>query len=58
MTPQEVATAILKATLKRKRDLVLTQQGKMAVFLNEWIPGIMDGIVYKHMAKEKDSPFK
>jgi len=58
MTPEEVATAILKATLKRKRVLVLTQQGKMAVFLNEWIPGIMDGIVYKHMAKEKDSPFK
>lgn len=58
MTPEEVAHEILNATLKRKRDLVLTQQGKMAVFLNKWIPGIMDGIVYKHMAKEKDSPFK
>jgi hypothetical protein len=37
--------------------LVLTTQGKLAVFLNKWIPGILDGIVYKQMAKEKDSPF-
>jgi len=52
-----VATHILQATSKRKRDLVLTTQGKLAVFLNKWIPGILDGIVYKQMAKEKDSPF-
>jgi dehydrogenase/reductase SDR family member 7B len=58
MSSEEVAMAILKATLKRKRDLVLTPQGKLAVFLNKWIPGIMDGMVYNHMAKEKDSPFK
>jgi short-subunit dehydrogenase len=58
MTSQEVAEAILKATIKKKRDLVLTGQGKLAVFLNKWIPGIMDGLVYNHMAKEKDSPFK
>jgi dehydrogenase/reductase SDR family member 7B len=58
MTALEVAEAILSATIKRKRDLVLTRQGKLAVFLNKWIPGLMDGIVYNHMAKEKDSPFK
>jgi dehydrogenase/reductase SDR family protein 7B len=58
MTAEEVAEAILKATIMRKRDIVLTRQGKLAVFLNKWIPGIMDGIVYNHMAKEKDSPFK
>lgn len=58
MTAEEVANAILKAVLKKKRDLVLTGRGKLAVFLNKWIPGIMDGIVYNHMAKEKDSPFK
>lgn len=58
MTPLEVAESILKATLKRKRDLVLTVQGKLAVFLNKWIPGIMDGMVYREMAKEKDSPIK
>jgi len=58
MTAQEVAEAILRATIKRKRDLILTGQGKLAVFLNKWIPGLMDGIVYNHMAREKDSPFK
>jgi dehydrogenase/reductase SDR family member 7B len=58
MTSLEVAEAILNATIKRKRDLVLTRQGKLAVFLNKWIPGLMDNIVYNHMAKEKDSPFK
>ena len=58
MTSEEVAGHILKAILKRKRDLVLTGQGKLAVFLNKWMQGIMDGIVYNQMAKEKDSPFK
>jgi short-subunit dehydrogenase len=57
MSPKDVAYAIVKATKKRKRDLVLTSQGKLVVFLNKWIPGIMDGIVYREMAKEPDSPF-
>jgi len=58
MTSEEVAREIFQATIKRKRDIVLTRQGKLAVFLNKWMPGVMDGIVYNHMAKEKDSPFK
>jgi short-subunit dehydrogenase len=58
MSPLEVAESILTATLKRKRDLVLTFQGKLVVFLNKWAPAFMDGVVYRQMAKEKDSPFK
>ncbi len=58
MSPSEVAESILTATLKRKRDLVLTLQGKLVVFLNKWLPSFMDGVVYRQMAKEKDSPFK
>ncbi|MFO7822854.1 MAG: SDR family oxidoreductase [Cyclobacterium sp.] len=58
MTADEVAAAILKSLRKRKRDLILTRQGKLASFLNKWVPGIMDQVVYNHMAKEKDSPFK
>jgi len=58
MSAEEVAIEILKATKKKKRDLVLTRQGKLAAFLNKWIPGVMDNIVYNTMAKEKDSPFK
>lgn len=58
MSAEEVAMEILKATKKKKRDLVLTRQGKLAAFLNKWMPGVMDTIVYNTMAKEKDSPFK
>lgn len=58
MSAEEVALEILKATKKKKRDLVLTRQGKLAAFLNKWMPGTMDKIVYNTMAKEKDSPFK
>lgn len=58
MSAEEVAMEILKATQKKKRDLILTRQGKLAAFLNKWMPGMMDNIVYNTMAKEKDSPFK
>ncbi|MEL7146407.1 MAG: SDR family oxidoreductase [Bacteroidota bacterium] len=58
MTAETVANKVFKAHKKRKRDLVLTFQGKMAVFLNKWIPGTLDNIVYNTMAKEPDSPFK
>ena len=58
MTADEVANYIMNATFKRKRDLVLTSQGKMTVFLNKWFPSFMDKMVYNHMAKEVDSPLK
>jgi dehydrogenase/reductase SDR family protein 7B len=58
MTAEEVADRILQATINRKRDLLLTFQGKITVFLNKWLPGLADKLVYNHMKKEKDSPFK
>ena len=58
MTAGEVAGYIFKAVKGRKRDLVLTGQGKLTVFLNKWFPSFMDKMVYNHMAKEKDSPLK
>jgi dehydrogenase/reductase SDR family protein 7B len=58
MKPETVAKAILQGIIRKKRDIVLTTQGKMVVFLNKWLPGWMDSIVYNHMAREKDSPFK
>lgn len=58
MTAETVAQEILKATLKRKRTLVLTFQGKLAVFLNKWLPKLMDKMVYNTLAKEKDSPLQ
>lgn len=58
MTSEEVAQHIHKAVRKRKRDLVLTTQGKLTVFVNKWLPKWMDKKVYQVMAKEENSPFK
>ena len=58
MKPDEVAMHIYNAIKSRKRDLVLTRSGKMTVWLNKFFPALMDKLVYKHMAKESDSPFK
>jgi dehydrogenase/reductase SDR family member 7B len=56
MSSEEVAFEILKAVKKRKRELILTSKGRWTVFLNKWLPGFTDKIVYKILAKEKNSP--
>ncbi|MGV3587944.1 MAG: SDR family oxidoreductase [Adhaeribacter sp.] len=56
MSAEEVAARILKATYQRKRDLVMTSQGKLTVFLNKWLPSLTDRLVLNHFKKEKDSP--
>ncbi len=58
MSAEEVAEHIYNAVVKRKRDLILTGQGKLTVWLNKFFPAMMDKMVYKHMAKEPDAPFK
>jgi dehydrogenase/reductase SDR family member 7B len=58
MSAEAVASAIAEAIRKRKRTLVLTGQGKMTVLLNKFFPAFMDKMVYNHMAKEPNSPFK
>jgi dehydrogenase/reductase SDR family member 7B len=58
MPAETVANAIYNAQHARKRDLVLTRQGKLTVLLNKWLPGFMDKKVYKVFAKEKDSPLR
>jgi short-subunit dehydrogenase len=58
MTADEVAHEIFVAVEKRKRDLILTGNGKLTVWLNKFFPSMMDKLVYNHMAKEPGSPFK
>ncbi|SDM54900.1 Short-chain dehydrogenase [Catalinimonas alkaloidigena] len=58
MSAEEVAQRLVEAVQHRRRDLILTTQGKMTVFMNKWLPGWMDKMVYKHFAKEADSPLK
>jgi dehydrogenase/reductase SDR family member 7B len=58
MTAAEVARHIYQATAGRKRTLILTTQGKLAVFLNKWLPSFADKMVYNVMAKESNAPIK
>ena len=58
MTAQECARYIYRATVKRKKVIILTAQGKLTVFLNKWFPGWMDKIVYNVMAKEHGAPIQ
>ena len=58
MSSEEVAERTFKAHQKKKRDLVLTFQGKMAVFLNKIAPARLDKMIYNMMKKEPDSPLK
>jgi len=58
MQPEVVAEKILSAVVKRKRDLVLTTEGKLTVLLSKFFPSLLDKMVYNHMAREKNSPFK
>jgi dehydrogenase/reductase SDR family member 7B len=57
MSAGQVAVYILDAVQKRKNSLVLTRQGKMTLWLNKFFPSLVDKLVYKHMAREVDSPF-
>lgn len=57
MTSMEVAKHIKRAIEKRKRTMILTQQGKTTVLINKLFPAWLDKLVYNHMAKEPDSPF-
>lgn len=57
MTSEEVGDAIYNAIVNRKRDLILTTTGKMAVLINKFFPSWSDKLVYNHMSKEPGAPF-
>ncbi len=56
MTAEKVAEYLSKGILKRKREIILTSQGKLTVFLNKFLPKMMDKMIFNHMSKEPDSP--
>lgn len=58
MTAEECASHIYKAVIKRKRTLVLTFEGKIAVWLNKWWPSMADRLVYFIMSKEANAPLE
>jgi dehydrogenase/reductase SDR family member 7B len=56
MSAAECAGHIYRAIVKRKRSVILTRQGKLAIFLNKWMPSLADKMVYNVMARERNAP--
>jgi short-subunit dehydrogenase len=52
MSAEECARQIYKATVKRKKILILTFMGKLTVFLNKFFPSLMDKMVVNFIKKE------
>lgn len=58
MSAEKVADKIVRGVIKKKRTIILSMQGKLTVLFNKFFPALLDKIVYRVVAKEKDSPFK
>lgn len=57
MSSEKVAEIIARATVKREKDLILTREGKLVVWLHKNFPKLTDKIILHEMEKEADSPF-
>ncbi len=57
MTPERVAKLILRAIRIRRRNMVITLEGKLLRQIKWVVPGLVDKIIYKTMSREPDSPF-
>jgi len=58
MSAEEVAQHIAKGVAKRKRTIVLTGEGKLAVLMSKLFPKFVEKQVFNKMKKEPDSPLK
>lgn len=56
MTSEEVADHIYHGVRKRKKRLVLSQEGKLSYFLSKLLPGFVDRMVIKTIEKEGELP--
>ena len=58
MTAEEVAVIIVDGIKKKKRTLIMTSQGKLAVWMNKLFPAWVDKKVFALFAKEKNALIK
>lgn len=58
MTSEEVAEHIFSGVVGRKREIVLTNQGKLAYYLRKFFPALVDKLVYRSLEKEPNSPLR
>lgn len=58
MSAEEVATRVCNGIEARKRTLIMTTQGKLAVWVNKLFPAFADKKVFELFAKEKNPLIK
>ncbi len=58
MSAEKVAKKLIKSIKKRKRNKVLSLDGKLVAAFQHILPKTIDKLTYNHMAKEPNSPFK
>ncbi len=58
MSPEYVARFILKGIKKKKRNKILTWQGRITALFQRILPEQIDAAYYYAMSKEPDSPLK
>ncbi len=57
MKAEEVAERIYDAVIKRKREIILTTEGKLTVLLKKFFPAWLDKMIYKNLKREPGTPF-
>lgn len=58
MSSEEVARTIVDGVVHRKRTLIMTGQGKLAVLMNKLVPAWVDKKVYDLFTREKNALIK
>jgi short-subunit dehydrogenase len=58
MSPQYVAKCLLKGVRKRKRNMLLTLDGKLTALFQRIVPDLIDRAYYYEMSREPKSPVK
>jgi len=58
MSAEDCARIILDAMQRRRRTVVMTDQGRLTVWMNKLFPRLADRLVYRHFLKEPGSPLQ
>jgi short-subunit dehydrogenase len=58
MPPEYVAKWVLKGIRKKKRNKLLTWDGRLTALFQRIVPGFVDWVYYREMSKEPKSPLK
>jgi short-subunit dehydrogenase len=58
MSPEYVARWVLKGIRKKRRNKLLTWDGRLTALFQRIVPGFVDWVYYNEMSKEPKSPLK